>query len=194
MRMSGSIRRAAFRCERRKSGRLVRPRGAHAPFSGRPDDSHALRRVSGWMRSSALASAAILVTVPACGDQIVDPGFTSRGHQPPRAPVLAVSVLGDAGPDDDGMDDGFDNCPSTYNADQADLDSDGIGDACEVVMGDGSYRILRPSPCSRRLTNPDPFLPGVSQGLSWIGGGDGQRTDNRGRRKSRWTGPSGVQR
>ena len=40
-------------------------------------------------------------------------------------------------PDEDGI---FcpDNCPSTANADQADVDSDGIGDACDTCEGDNS--------------------------------------------------------
>lgn len=37
----------------------------------------------------------------------------------------------------DGIKDGIDNCPSTANADQADSDADGTGDACEDDDGDG---------------------------------------------------------
>ena len=34
-------------------------------------------------------------------------------------------------PDGDGVLDGIDNCPDTYNWDQADSDGDGVGDACQ---------------------------------------------------------------
>ena len=33
--------------------------------------------------------------------------------------------------DSDGINDDFDNCPSSANADQVDTDGDGIGDACD---------------------------------------------------------------
>ena len=35
--------------------------------------------------------------------------------------------------DGDGVHDGGDNCPTTYNPDQADSDGNGIGDACEPI-------------------------------------------------------------
>lgn len=41
--------------------------------------------------------------------------------------------LGDL--DDDGRADGVDNCPSIANADQADTDADGVGDACDTPTG-----------------------------------------------------------
>lgn len=46
-----------------------------------------------------------------------------------------VSVTIDSGvipdADEDGVEDEFDNCPETANADQADSDEDGVGDACD---------------------------------------------------------------
>jgi Thrombospondin type 3 repeat len=33
--------------------------------------------------------------------------------------------------DKDGIDDDKDNCPGDYNPDQADMDNDGVGDACD---------------------------------------------------------------
>ena len=42
--------------------------------------------------------------------------------------VMAVHCRCDS--DDDSIDDIFDNCPDTYNPDQADTDGDGVGDAC----------------------------------------------------------------
>ncbi|MCK4340411.1 MAG: thrombospondin type 3 repeat-containing protein [Phycisphaerae bacterium] len=44
--------------------------------------------------------------------------------------VTAVFVLSDL--DDDGVPDSDDNCPFTPNADQADTDGDGVGDACTL--------------------------------------------------------------
>jgi hypothetical protein len=46
--------------------------------------------------------------------------------------VLVVAEVPDA--DGDGVPDDVDNCPSTANADQADVDDDGAGDACDPVI------------------------------------------------------------
>ncbi|HWL94450.1 MAG TPA: choice-of-anchor tandem repeat NxxGxxAF-containing protein [Phycisphaerae bacterium] len=42
---------------------------------------------------------------------------------------VLVTVVADE--DGDGVDDAFDNCPETENADQADTDEDGLADACD---------------------------------------------------------------
>jgi len=41
--------------------------------------------------------------------------------------------------DSDGVPDVDDNCPFTSNADQADIDVDGIGDVCDDSDGDGVF-------------------------------------------------------
>ena len=54
-------------------------------------------------------------------------------------PVLSFPVRGCTGSsydcDSDWVADFDDNCPDTYNPDQADTDGDGIGDACESDLG-----------------------------------------------------------
>ena len=64
------------------------------------------------------------------GDGISDGAEVAAGTDP-----LVVNVI-DA--DHDGILDNVDNCPATANADQADLDHDGVGDACDPdIDGDG---------------------------------------------------------
>ncbi len=61
------------------------------------------------------------------------------------APSLAQ---GEADGDADGVVDDYDNCPTTANADQTDMDSDGYGDAC------GPYS-------DTNTTGPDPCTSGA---------------------------------
>src|SRR5262249_27525756 len=64
-----------------------------------------------------------------------------RGAPPP----------GDA--DGDGVADGSDNCPSTFNPGQADQDGDGVGDACDPdIDGDGVANAADNCPVN---ANPD---------------------------------------
>ena len=42
----------------------------------------------------------------------------------------------DSDVDDDGVENGADNCPSIFNPDQDDRDQDGVGDACDTQVGD----------------------------------------------------------
>lgn len=44
--------------------------------------------------------------------------------------------------DDDGIEDGQDNCPINANADQADSDSDGAGDACDNCVSTANFKQL----------------------------------------------------
>jgi Ca2+-binding RTX toxin-like protein len=56
--------------------------------------------------------------------------------------------------DDDGVTDGADNCPTVANSDQADVDEDGIGDACEAPDGDGDGIVDADDNCPSEY-NPD---------------------------------------
>ncbi len=68
----------------------------------------------GHTYASAGSYTVTLTVSNACGQQVVQ-------HQ--------VTVQPDS--DGDGVPDAVDNCPSTYNPDQADADGDGAGDACD---------------------------------------------------------------
>jgi len=59
----------------------------------------------------------------------------------------------DTDSDGDGICDNADNCPSVSNADQADTDGDGMGDACDDSDGDG-------------VVDADDQCPGTPQGES----------------------------
>ncbi|MDG4951355.1 thrombospondin type 3 repeat-containing protein [Weeksellaceae bacterium KMM 9724] len=66
--------------------------------------------------------------------------------------------------DGDGIPDNVDNCPNTPNPDQADLDGDGIGDACDPdIDGDG---ILNAEDC-------DPYDATITTGDTWYADTDG---------------------
>ncbi|MGQ7848746.1 thrombospondin type 3 repeat-containing protein [Granulosicoccus sp. 3-233] len=60
--------------------------------------------------------------------------FVARGRQANEVWLSEPGTGGDS--DGDGMSDDVDNCPDDFNADQADFDDNGIGDACEDTDSD----------------------------------------------------------
>jgi uncharacterized repeat protein (TIGR01451 family) len=71
------------------------------------------------------------INTPVDGDLIFEDGFQSVVGTWPEATEPSAALMPDR--DGDGVVDAIDNCLRVANADQADADSDGIGDACDVV-------------------------------------------------------------
>jgi uncharacterized repeat protein (TIGR03803 family) len=61
-------------------------------------------------------------------NQIGDVGYRPAAQAPQS---FAIAVVSACDQDGDGIFDGVDNCPDAANPDQADLDQDGIGNACD---------------------------------------------------------------
>lgn len=71
-------------------------------------------------------------SVPVRGEAATpEPGCSSSGGQPKKCPTPSPTPSPPADGDGDGVPDSSDNCPTTANADQRDLDADGAGDACD---------------------------------------------------------------
>lgn len=99
----------------------------------------------------------------------LDPGATSTADGPEGSEEGTLDTFDPDGGelpdrDGDGIPDHLDNCPDVYNPDQADMDGDGIGDACDDDRdGDG----IPDWDPSRDLYGPDrwpddPEWPGVA--------------------------------
>lgn len=75
-----------------------------------------------------------------CEAMDCDAGENAQASEQACARVLGkiVAALGDTpfptckDTDNDGLPNGIDNCPNTANADQADTDGNGVGDACDL--------------------------------------------------------------
>ncbi len=83
--------------------------------------------------------------------------------------------------DGDGVDDDDDNCPDDENADQADADEDGIGDACEADSdGDGVIDDNDNCPDDENADQADSDDDGVGDvcDIGFDGDGDGVIDDN----------------
>lgn len=110
-----------------------------------------------WLADDDIAQAAGIWNV-AAADDYVDVYSLVQGYSILRSPEgldtdrsqdwsSSTSVPGrERDRDRDGVVDSRDNCPDAYNPDQADLDLDGMGDACDPDLdGDG---FLNPLDCS----------------------------------------------
>ena len=84
-------------------------------------------RSEGVPRSPILCVVAVLLAAWLAAPASAQTGSTPFGASQPGFTTAAV---GDQ--DDDGVADGPDNCPSSFNPDQEDSDADGPGDACDT--------------------------------------------------------------
>jgi hypothetical protein len=125
-----------------------------------------LDTANGWQRTGPPATGVGLNTFAVITPSVPTTGyyfFTPEGTDS----YFACSASGKFNPDvdEDGIVDGCDNCPNTFNPDQEDTTGDGIGDACSLTTGVveplfGSGFMIHPNPTGG-LAMVSSTLPGV---------------------------------
>ncbi len=111
------------------------------PGSGRfpPQASSGSHMMLNVMMGLAMTVGICAVLVIPLIGLILKPGESQANIAPPvdevdlQLPAAEAEVVADA--DGDGVPDASDNCPDHENADQADCDDDGVGDACTLATG-----------------------------------------------------------
>ena len=112
------------------------------------DISHSLRGYS-WTQSDGMRELGTLGGVNSEAFVVNESGEAaglSTTQSGATHATLWRTAVGPADVDNDGVPDAQDNCPSVANADQADMDHDGLGNACDPdANGDGVADTLQPS-------------------------------------------------
>ncbi|NBD38950.1 MAG: hypothetical protein GVY10_10305 [Verrucomicrobia bacterium] len=138
--------------------------GSFGSPSGTVGDTALAYRVLGTddlaAKSSVDALSWLIGQQGASGDWNADPKDTADA-------LLALIVSeGKADADSDGISDWLDNCPTTSNADQSDLDGDGMGDVCDDdIDGDGLNNDFETNQSLTDPNNADTDGNGVPDGL-----------------------------
>ena len=104
------------------------------------------RKLAALLPSPLALGAAIAIyatSMAACADSLWD------------SMVWDVDVWAIEDSDGDGVADNADNCPSTPNADQADLDNDGLGNLCDDDADNDGLTLQQETAIGTDPLNPD---------------------------------------